>query len=326
MTIPTSMKAAVSRRYGPPEIVRIEQIPVPSPGPKQLLVRVRATTVNRTDCGYRGAKPWIIRFFSGWRRPKVDVWGTEFAGDVVGVGGEVTAFAVGDRVAGWCEGTFGAHAEYMVVDDHRLIVKIPEGRTYEQAAPSTEGSHYALSSYRTVKAQPGWDVLVHGATGAIGSAAVQIGRAMGMHVVATAPTDHVDMVKGLGADRVIDHQTTDFTRDDAQYDLVIDAVGKSSYRRCRRLLKPQGIYSSSDVGFLWHGVIWGLIGRRLKGRRQVFYGPSRDPEGIAWLKEQIVSGGFTPVLDPRRFTLEQIADAYRLAESGTKIGNLVVTV
>lgn len=326
MSIPVSMRAAVSRRYGPPEVVAVEEIPVPVPGPHQLLLRVRATTVNRTDCGYRGAKPWIIRFFSGLRRPRVPVWGTEFAGDVAAVGAEVTAFAPGERVAGWCEGTFGAHAEYLVVDDHRLIVPIPEGRGYEQAAPSTEGSHYALSSYRVTKAPPGWEVLVHGATGAIGSAAVQIGKALGMHVVATAPTEHLALVDGLGADRVIDHETTDFTGDDQRFDLIIDAVGKSSYRRCRRLLKPQGIYVSSDVGFLWHGVIWGLIGRRLKGRRQVFYGPGKDPEGIAWLKEQILSGAFTPVLDPHRFDLDEIVAAYRFVETGQKVGNVVVTV
>jgi NADPH:quinone reductase-like Zn-dependent oxidoreductase len=145
MTAP-QMKAAVCRRYGPPERVKIEQVEIPTPKDDELLVRVRATTVNRTDCGYRGGKPFVIRFFSGLRRPKTPIFGTEFAGDVVGMGKDVTGFQAGDRVLGWCEGTFGAHAEYMTVRaDRPLTMPIPEGRSYLEAAPSTEGSHYAMA-------------------------------------------------------------------------------------------------------------------------------------------------------------------------------------
>ena len=160
------MRAAVSTKYGPPEVVRLEEVERPTAGDDQLLIRVHATTVNRTDCGYRSGKPFLIRFFSGLRRPKAVVLGTEFAGEVEAIGADVASFAVGDRVCGYWEGTFGAHAGYMTIEASRLIVKIPEESSFEDAAPSTEGSHYALSFLRKAKAGSGQDVLINGATGA----------------------------------------------------------------------------------------------------------------------------------------------------------------
>lgn len=333
--IPTTMKAAVSRRYGKPEVVRIETITAPSPGPGQLLVRVRATTLNRTDCGYRSGKPFLIRFFGGVRRPRNPVWGTEFAGDVAALGEGATRFAVGDRIAGWCDGTFGAHAEYLVVKEDRLIVPIPSDRSYQEAAPSTEGSLYALGMLRKAGIGPGKDVLVYGATGAIGSAAVQIAKDLGARVTAVGPTAHLEVVKGLGPDRVIDYQTEDFTRDRQRYDLVLDAVGKSSFRKTRRLLKKKGVYTASDVRgshvpFLAVPVIlgWIVIAFLFKlspGRKMIFVVPHKDPEGIRYLKEFIASGRFRPVLD-RSYPLDKIVEAYRFVETGQKVGNVVIEV
>lgn len=320
-----AMRAAVRTTYGPPEVVSIEDVAEPVPGDGELLVRVRATTVNRTDCGYRGGTPFIIRFLSGLPRPKVAVLGTEFAGEVEAVGAGVSRFQAGDRVAGYCEGTFGAHAEKMTVAERRLIARIPEDRSFEEAAPSTEGSHYALSFLRRAGMKEGDDVLVYGATGAIGSAAVQLAKSMGLRVTAVCRTEHLELVRGLGADRVVDYTVEDWTRDDQRYDLVIDAVGKSSFLRCRRLLKPKGIYTSSDVGRFWHGPLLALLGPLSPGRKLMFVVPHRDPEGIRYLTGLIESGEFTPVID-RMYPLEQIVEAYRHAESGEKIGNIVITV
>ncbi len=319
------MKAAVRTKYGPPEVVSIEEVDKPTVGDDELLVRVHATTVNRTDVGYRGGTPFVVRFFSGFPRPKVAVLGTEFAGEVEAIGSKVTAYGVGDRVCGYCEGTFGAHAEFMTIQAGRLIAAIPGDWSFEQAAPSTEGSHYALSFFRRAGIKSGQDVLVNGATGAIGSAAVQIAKSLGLNVTAVCGTDHVALVESLGADRVIDYLAEDFTKDHQSYDLVIDAVGKSSFRRCRRLLKPGGIYTSSDVGFMWHGPMLALITPLFRGRKVMFVVPRSDPEGIRWLKGQIETGEFKPVID-RTYQLAQIVEAYRYVETGQKIGNVVISV
>jgi len=277
------MKAAVRTKYGPPEVVRIEEASRPKAGDDEILVKVRATTVNRTDIGYRAGTPFLIRFFSGVRRPKVSILGTEFAGEVEETGADVTGYELGDRVCGYCEGTFRAHAEYMTIRAGRLIASIPDDRTFEEAAPSTEGSHYALGMLRAAKIEKGHSVLVNGATGAIGSAAVQIAKSLGATVTAVCGTDHMALVESLGANRVVDYQTADFTKDEQKYDLVLDAVGKSSFRRCRRLLKPRGIYISSEVGLFWHGPMLALITPLFRRRRLMFVVPRSDPEGVSYL-------------------------------------------
>lgn len=324
----------MTNEYGPPEVVSIRDVDRPTPADHELLIRVHATTVNRTDCAYRGGKPFPVRFFSGWRRPKVPVLGTEFAGVVEAIGAKVTSFGVGDRICGWCEGTFGAHAEYMTIRaDRPLNCMIPEGVAFEEAAPSTEGSHYALSFLRRAGVESGQEVMIYGATGAIGSAAVQLANELGLKVTAVCGTGHVDLVKGLGAERVIDYMTEDYTKDTGRYDLVVDAVGKSSFWKCRHLLKPKGIYTASDRPwaqkpelfipvFMWWLLVSGVT-RLLGGRRQMFVIPDRDPEGLRWLREQIESGTFQPVID-RTYLLEQIVEAYRYVETGQKIGNVVI--
>jgi NADPH:quinone reductase-like Zn-dependent oxidoreductase len=248
------MKAAVLTQYGPPEVVRVTEVDTPVPKDDEVLVRVHATTVNRTDCGFRAGTPFITRFFAGERifaglvRPTVTVLGTEFAGEVQAVGSGVTAFKMGDRVFGYSGRTFGAHAEYMTIREGGSLTTIPTNMTFDQAAPGTEGSHYALSLIRGAKIRGGQSVLVYGATGAIGSAAVQLLKSIGAEVTAVCDTENLALVAGLGADRVIDYTVEDFTKDEHTYDVVLDAVGKSSFSRCRRLLKPRGIYLSSEPG------------------------------------------------------------------------------
>jgi NADPH:quinone reductase-like Zn-dependent oxidoreductase len=319
------MRAAVHTSYGPPEVVRISEVERPTPGDHQVLIRVHATTVNRTDCGARAARPFLYRLFLGLRRPRLTVLGSEFAGVVEAVGDGVTAFQAGDRVFGFSGTTFGAHAEYLVLPEHDRVATMPARLTFEEAAPATEGAIYALSMIRRAKLGAGHDVLVNGATGAIGSAAVQLLKQLGARVTATCETANLELVKGLGADRVIDYTAEDFTRDDHAYDAVLDAVGKSSFRRCRRLLRPRGTYVSSDLGPLSQNPFLALATPLLGRRRVVFPVPVPDPGIVRQVKELIESGAFTPLVD-RRYPLDQIVDAYRYVETGRKLGGVVVTV
>jgi NADPH:quinone reductase-like Zn-dependent oxidoreductase len=319
------MKAAVHTSYGPPNVVRIAEVEKPTAKDNQVLVKVHATTVNRTDSGLRAAKPFVNRLFTGLTRPRVTVLGNEFAGEVEAVGSGVTSFQVGDRVFGYNGTRFGAHAEYLAMPEDGSLATMPANLTFEEAAPSTEGSHYALSLIRKAKIRSGQDVLVNGATGAIGSAAIQLLKHLGAEVTAVCGTEHVELVKGLGADRVIDYTAEDFTRDTQTYDVVLDAVGKSSFGRCKRLLKPRGIYLSSDLGPLSQNPILALITPLLRGKKVMFPIPKDDQEMVRYFKELLESGEFRPLID-RRYRLEEIVEAYTYVETGRKIGNVVVSV
>jgi NADPH:quinone reductase-like Zn-dependent oxidoreductase len=323
------MKAAVRTSYGPPDVVRIAEVEKPAVKENQVLVKVHATTVNRTDCGFRSGTPFFVRVFTGPIRPKVTVLGNEFAGDVEAVGRGVTSFQVGDRVFGYSGlqhgSRFGAHAEYLAIAEDGSLATMPANLTYEEAAASTEGSHYALSLIRKAKIRSGQDVLVNGATGAIGSAAVQLLKQLGAKVTAVCDTKHVELVKGLGADRVIDYTAEDFTKDAQTYDVVLDAVGKSSFGRTKRLLKPRGIYLSSDFGPKAQNPILALITPLLPGKKVLFPIPRDDQEMVRHFKGLLESGAFKPVID-RRYRLDQIAEAYTYVETGRKIGNVVISV
>ena len=319
------MMAAVRTGYGPPEVVRIVEVDKPALKDNQVLVKVHATTVNRTDCGFRAGRPFFIRALTGLPQPKVTVLGTEFAGEVEAVGDSVTSFAVGDRVFGFKGLPFGAHAQYLVIPGDGFLATMPAQLSFEEAAPSTEGSHYALSFIRKAKVSSGQDVLVNGATGAIGSAAVQLLKHLGAKVTATCGSEHLKLVKGLGADRVIDYTAQDFTRDTQRYDVVLDAVGKSSFLRCRRLLKPRGVYLSSEFGPLAQNLVLALVAPLLGGRKVLLNIARDDPQVASYLREVLESGAFRPLVD-RRYQLEEIVEAYRYVETGRKIGNVVISV
>jgi NADPH:quinone reductase-like Zn-dependent oxidoreductase len=320
------MLAAVHTRYGPPDVVRVSQVEKPTIKDDEVLVKVHAATVNRTDCGFRAGKPFIVRFFAGLIKPRATILGGEFAGVVEAVGGDVTSFKTGERVFGYREWSWGAHAEYLSMPANGSLAAMPSNLTFEQAAPSTEGSQYALSFIRKAKVGSGQDVLVYGATGAIGSAAVQLLKSLGANVTAVCDTDHVELVRGLGADRVIDYTVEDFTRDQHRYDVVLDAVGKSSFGRCKRLLKPRGIYLSSDLGPLAQNPALAIVTPLLRGKNVRFPIPKmNDPQVVRSLKQLIESGEFKPVID-RTYPLDQIVEAYRYVETGQKIGNVVISV
>ena len=293
--------------YGPPKVVRISEMDKPTIGDNEVLVKVHATTVNRTDCACRAAKPFFMRFFTGLIRPRATVLGNEFAGVVEAVGGGVT------------------HAEYMSVPENGSLANMPASLTYEQAAPSTEGAHYALAHIKAARIQGGQDVLVYGATGAIGSAAVQLVKTLGAKVTAVCDTEHMDLVRGLGAEKLIDYTTEDFTKDQQTYDVVLDAVGKSSFSQCKPLLKPGGIYISSELGPHAQNPLLALIAPLHRGKKVMFPIPKHDQEMMGYFKELIESGQFKPVID-RTYPLDQIVEAYRYVETGQKIGNVVVSV
>lgn len=307
-------------------MVQISQVERPVPGDRELLVKVHATTVNRTDCHYRAGKPWIMRpLVSGLARPRAAVLGNEFAGRVVAAGSSVTSFRIGDRVFGYTEGPFGAHAEYLVIAEDGRVAVMPPNLDYERAAPGTEGAHYALSHIRRAKIASSHNVMVYGATGAIGSAAVQLLKTLGAAVTAVCATPHVGLARTLGADRVIDYTVGDFTSDSPDYDVVFDAAGKSSFGRCKRLLKPGGIYMSTGPGPWYQNLILPLATPLLGGKKVVFAYPRIDQETVMHFAHLMETGQFTPVID-RQYPLDQIVDAYRYAETGQKIGNVVITV
>jgi len=236
----------------------------------------------------------------------------------------VSRFGVGDRVFGYNDTRFGAHAEYLAVGQDTAMATMPDGRGFEAMAPATEGSHYALAYIRAAAVDDTSDVLVYGATGAIGCAAVQLIKSLGARVTAVCSGEHVGLVSALGADRVVDRTTTDFTADTERYDVVLDAVGKCSFWQCRKLLKPRGTWMSTDLGPLSQNPLLVLASRVSRGRRVMFPFPRIDREMVGYLKDLIESGQFTPVVD-RTYPLEQIVDAYRYVETQQKIGNVVIT-
>lgn len=320
------MKAALAHRYGPPDVVRLVDMDMPVMGASDVLVKVIVSTVNRTDAGFRAGHPWFARPITGVFRPKAPVLGCEFAGVITRTGPSVGRFTVGDRVFGFSEFRFGAHAEYLSMPADGSIALIPEGLTFEQVAPATEGSHYALSLIDHAGVTAGQSVLVYGATGAIGSAAVQLLKQRGASVTGVCATEHVALVRGLGADRVIDYTATDFTKDTQTYDVVLDAVGKTSFGACKQLLNARGIFLSGDLGPWSQNLALPLVTRSGTGKRVMFPLPPRhDRHGTEFLRGVLASGEFRPVID-RTFTLDNIVDAYSYVDSERKVGNVLLAV
>jgi NADPH:quinone reductase-like Zn-dependent oxidoreductase len=320
------VRAAVNTRYGPPDVVTVTEVPVPEHGEQEMLVRIDVTTVNRTDCAYRAARPFVMRFVTGLRLPRRTILGTELAGEVVAVGAQVDKFAVGDRVFAYIEGRFGAHAEYAVVHQDASVVNVPETVDQRTAAAATEGYHYARSAIIRAGVRPGDTVLVNGATGGIGSAAVQQLAVMGVTVTGVCAGEHADLVRTLGAEQVVDYETEDFTALRQRFDVIIDAVGASSFGRCRPLLRPDGVYVSSELGPGGQNLPLSLIGVLRRGRQRVVFPlPEINQSVVEEIRDRLAAGLFRPVID-RNYALGEIVDAYRYVETGRKIGNVSVIV
>jgi NADPH:quinone reductase-like Zn-dependent oxidoreductase len=318
------MKAAVRDRYGPPEILRILEIEKPRPGRNELLIRVHASTVNRTDCGILRGEPFILRFFTGLRRPAKCITGTEFAGEVEAVGQDVRVFRPGDRVFGFNDSGMASNAAYLVCSEEGTLALIPNEISYELAAASLEGAHYAYNFLRKVNIGDGARVLVNGATGAIGSAMVQLLKHFGAEITAVCRGEHFDLIRNLGASRLIDYTADDFTGIDDTFPFIFDAVGKSTFGKCRHLLAKGGVYISSELGPWAQNPILAVFTRVFGNRKVKFPIPTDIKGSIAFIAKLMDQGEFAPLLD-RRYTLEEIADAYRYVETGQKVGNVVIS-
>lgn len=319
------MKAIIHTSYGPPEVASLQEIPKPSPKPNEVLVQVHFSTVNRTDSGFRSAEYVISRFWSGLLRPKQQTLGSEYAGIITEIGSDVMTFKVGDKVFGYNDKTFGGHGEYVTIAENDAITTIPYNLTLEESAPLTEGSHYALNNIRVAKVEREQEVLVYGATGAIGSAAVQLLKHFGATVTAVCNTKNVALVKSLGADVVIDYQTQDFTQTQTRFHFIFDAVGKSSYKECKPLLTEKGIYISTELGKRGVNILLALTTPLFGGKKLLFPIPTIDKKDVEFLKDLAEKGAFKPVID-RSYNLDQIVEAYHYVQSGQKTGNVVVKV
>jgi NADPH:quinone reductase-like Zn-dependent oxidoreductase len=318
------MKAVVQDRYGPPEVLRIEEVERPVPKHDEILIRVRAATVSQTDTHVRAAHPFFWRLIAGVRRPRRR-WrtlGVDLAGEVEAVGSAVTEFKVGDAVFGSPSSYFGTHAEYVCSRADRALALKPARLSFEEAAAVYDGGSQALSALRQAETKPAQRLLIYGASGSLGTAAVQLAKHFGAHVTGVTSTRHVELVSSLGADEVIDYTQQDFTKTGQTYDAIIDAVGKTTFRRSRRALKPDGVYVETDG--LENLVTWAAM--RLVGRRRVrFASGGRTREYIDILKQAIEAGAYRPVID-RVYPMDQVVEAHRYVETWHKAGNVVLTM
>lgn len=319
------MKAAVYTKYGSADVLRIEDVAKPEPRPTQVLIKVYATTVNRTDAGFRRANYFISRFFTGLITPKRKVWGSEFAGRVEAVGAEVTDFTVGQDVFGFDDVNGSAHAEYMVLDASGPLAIMPKGFRYQIMAAAGEGATYALSDIEAAGVTKGQNVLVYGASGAIGSAAVQILKDIGVTVTAVCGTKNVNLIKSLGADVVVDYQTQDFTKLNDTFDFIFDAVGKSSYSACKKLLKPSGKYCSTELGTGGQNPLLALWFAITGSKKVLFPIPKINKQKIEYIQMLVAKGAFVPLVDSE-YVLEDIAQAAEYVDTGQKTGNVVITI
>jgi NADPH:quinone reductase-like Zn-dependent oxidoreductase len=319
------MKAVVQDRYGPPEVLRIAEVERPALKDDEVLVRVRASTVSQTDTHVRGANPFIWRLLFGFRRPRWRTLGVELAGEVEAVGTAVREFKVGDDVFGHPSSLLGAHAEYVPARERALAHK-PAGISFEDAAAVCDGASQALSTLRQADAGQGRRIVVYGASGSLGTAAVQLGKHLGAHVTGVCSTRNVDLVRSLGADEVVDYLNEDFTKTGETYDAIIDAVGKYSFRRGRKALRPGGTYVATDGGRFLLETILLLVATRFVGSKRVRGAAGRrSKDDILLLKELIEAGEFRPVVD-RTYPMDEVAEAHRYVETWRKRGNVVLTI
>jgi NADPH:quinone reductase-like Zn-dependent oxidoreductase len=320
------VRAIVHDRYGPPDVLRLEDVERPLPADNEVLVRIRATTVTRTDCAIRAARPFIWRFFAGIRRPKRRILGLELAGEVAAVGAAVSEFEVGEEVFGGSAGRFGAHAEYICVPEGGALARKPAGLSYDEAAAVCDGFVQAASAMHTAELREGQRILVYGASGSLGTAAVQLARHLGAHVTAVCGTKNVELVRSLGADEVVDYQQQDYTKNGETYDVVLDAVGFHSFLHCRRSIVPGGIFVPTDLGRLMVENLLLTLATRWLGKRRVRFGVARwSKRDVLALKELIEAGEYRPVID-RSYPLEDVVEATRYVETLQKTGNVVLAV
>jgi NADPH:quinone reductase-like Zn-dependent oxidoreductase len=317
------VRAVVYDKYGPPDVLRLEEVERPIPKDDEVLVKIHATTVNRTDSALRAAEPFASRFVTGLLRPRRKILGSELAGEVEAVGAAVSEFEVGDQVFGVNPWKFGTHAEFVCMRESASLAHKPAGMSFEEAAAVCDGAILALGCLRPANPRKGQRILVYGASGSIGTAAVQLARYFDADVSAVCNTKNVELVRSLGADEVVDYTLEDFTKNGQTYDVIFDAVGKHSFWRCRGSLNRGGFYLATDQ---LQNLVLALWTSRVGDKRVVFPIPPRyTKKDVLFLKELIEAGKYRAVTD-RCYPLEQVIEATRYVETEQKTGNVVLTV
>jgi NADPH:quinone reductase-like Zn-dependent oxidoreductase len=320
------MKAIVYTKYGPPEVLQLKELEKPAPKDNEVLIKIHATTVNRTDCGFRKPEyPVIIRLINGLFKPKKMILGSELAGEIEAIGKDVKTFKPGDPVFGLSTYNFGTHAEYICIPENGSIAIKPGNMSYEEAAAVCDGLFLAKNLIQNINFKETKKILINGASGSIGSACVQLAKYYGAEITAVCNTINFELVKSLGANEVIDYTKEDFTKNGQLYDVVIDAVGKSSFFHCKKILKPKGIYLSTELGFLAQNIFLALLTPIFGGKKVMFPIPTDSKKDIEFFKELIESGKYKAVID-RTYPLDQIIEAHKYVEKGQKTGNVVITL
>ena len=318
------MKASIRRKYGSSNLIKIENIEKPVPKDNGILIRVYATTVNRTDCAILTAQPFIMRFALGLFRPRKIILGTDFAGEVVSIGKNVKSFKVNDKVFGFKDTGLESQTEYITSTEENLF-PIPENINYKQAAASLEGAHYAYTFVHKVNIQSGQRILINGATGGIGSALLQFVKQYNVKITATCNTKNLKLIKSLGADKIYDFTKEDFTVDKEKYDFIFDAVGKSTFGKCKPLLKEKGIYISSELGPYSQNLFYAISTSISNNKKVIFPLPYSTKNTIPYIMELLKKEKFRPVID-REYLLEDISKAYEYVLKGEKTGNVIINV
>jgi NADPH:quinone reductase-like Zn-dependent oxidoreductase len=318
------MKASIRRKYGSSNLIKIENIEKPIPKDNGILIKVYATTVNRTDCAILTAQPFIMRFALGLFRPRKIILGTDFAGEVVSIGKNVKSFKVNDKVFGFKDTGLESQTEYITSTEENLFL-IPENINYKQAAASLEGAHYAYTFVHKVNIQSGQRILINGATGGIGSALLQFVKQYNVKITATCNTKNLKLIKSLGADKIYDFTKEDFTVDKEKYDFIFDAVGKSTFGKCKPLLKEKGIYISSELGPYSQNLFYAISTSISNNKKVIFPLPYSTKNTIPYIMELLKKEKFRPVID-REYLLEDISKAYEYVLKGEKTGNVIINV
>lgn len=324
-----TMQAAISTRYGGPEIFEIQRVPKPQPKENEILVKIHATSVTAAQTAIRTGFPLIGRLFMGLTKPKNPISGTDFAGEIVEIGAEVKKFKVGDKVFGMTDIEGGGYAEYLSITEEAMILPIPSTYSYQEASAILDGGSTAYAFLTSVaNLQPSMKILINGASGSIGTAAVQIAKLMGAEVTGVCSTRNVEMVRGLGADFVIDYKQEDFTQNGQSYDILFDTVGKSSFSKAKDSLKAHGQYLSPVLAL--HTLKDMIITGMRKGKKVRFEATGLRKEGIKMaefiqLHKLMESGKLRPVVD-RVYHLTQVVEAHRYVDTGHKRGNVVMSM